>query len=157
MNPVITNALATTAVSEMAKLANSIVEYKKATYAIDAELIKAEYGYELELAQIKADKQQAKRVINAEQDTFFVCFNAKEKDKKSLRKMHKQVIKRAMDTQSAEEYQRLMEIAKQLESQLKEIRSEQQDIHNQFSHNIRTTQSSRKMGGVVVDADYVEV
>lgn len=164
MNPVVVNALTTTAtatVGEMAKLATSIVEYKKATYAIDAELIKAEYGYELELAQIKADKKSSKKKIMAHSQAFEKQLKSIEKDKKALRRKMDFCFEQALNFNlSAEERQEAKMMAQFIAERLDKIDNHRQESYAQFSDSLQRASQpnrSRQMGGVVVDADYVEV
>lgn len=164
MNPVVANALTTTAtatVGEMAKLATNIVEYKKATYAIDAELVKVEYGYELELAQIKADKKSSKKKIMAHLQVFEKQLKFIERDKKALRRQMDFCFEQALNFNlSAEERQEAKMMAEFIAERLDKIDNHRQESYAQFSDSLERVSRpnrNRRMGGMVVDVDYTEI
>lgn len=159
MNPVVTTLVTSTA-NELTKLATSVIQYKQATYAIEAELVQAEMVHQREMAQIKSNNKRAKQQIAEQANAFSTQSQSIEKDKKALRKLHRQAIQRAMNAQSLDEYQRQINIAKHLEEELKEIRSQQQDNYVLFSHHLtKTTQTNhhRHINETIIDAEYSEI
>lgn len=155
MNLVVVNALTTT-VDEMGKLATSIVEYKKATYAIDAKLAEVETMANLEHARIKAGAKQAKKQIKAQASAFHEQLQSFNKDKKAIQKQIKFCHEQALNfSLTAEQRQEAREMMQMLMAQMNDIRHDQLTSQNGFNHSVGRI-GGHQHNGKIIDVDYYE-
>lgn len=161
MNPVVVNALVATTASEATKLATSIVEYKKATYAIDAELAKAELDYKYQIAQIENDVKKMEQALLQYSRAFNKYFKSIEKDKKKLQRKWQDCMTLGLDFRlSKDERQEAKEMAQDIRNIIKEITHKQQEACDKFNGSVaRATGSNQRhyASGVVIDTDYTEI
>lgn len=156
MNPVVVNALVATTASEATKLATSIVEYKKATDAINAELVKVETMAKLEMERIKADTKQAKKQIKAQASSFRKQLKSFNKDKENLSEQLAFCVQQATNfSLTAEERQEARVMAQMLIAQMDNVRHDQLTSQAKFNDNIGRVERYQ-YSGTVVDGDFCE-
>lgn len=153
MNAVAITTLATT-LGECTKLATSVMQYKATTYAIDAELAKAELDFEYKTKQIKADAKRTKQKISACSNANRDLLRSFNKDKKEIKKQWADCMKQAVNfSLTAEQRQEAREMAQILQNYMDNIRHDQLTSQRNYHNSLERFGGSSGRTGVVIDGE----
>lgn len=162
MNPtILPTAIATTittagtVMSEGIGLISNIVDYKKTALMVEAQLAIAEQAYEVSMANVQAEHEQACKTIDAITSQYKKQLKSMEHDKEGLRSEYKEVMAKLRQETDLQMMRVWREIANDIQNRLSDIRGDQMRASVQLSDSLAN--AGQKEQARVIDVDFSEV